>query len=777
MRTVIRSALLMICIVLTASAGAMELSSSYWTAENGRTGMIDYTGRIELSGDSPVFIPSDGSELIELENCTSLVQPGAPVMPAYQIKIALPMGLRATGLRIVDSEVATLNGSHDIVHGQPAQRMSTAREDLILVDRDETIYGSDSPWPLQSARLEGQTDYAGQAMAVVTVYPLSYTPSSGEMRQYSSMTIVLECESGYELGDYAPVNMSQRKADKIENQLKDMVINSDQAATVAGMPSRSLEAGDYDLVIIYPAGWQSRYYDFKDWKNRKGAKTNMIMDFWIYNDGGYSGDNASKLRAFIIDAHTTWGATDFLIGGDTNMIPTHYDNYGDNIPNDTWYADYDHDWTCEVNVGRIPARYASEAEVYLDNMMAYEKTPPMTDFCAEALFLGFNLDGDTAGENCKMYIDNAYMPANWTVNTVYDSHSGNHKTNALAGMDAGVNIINHIDHAETTEMGLGSEHNYWLYQSDVNNLTNASERGILYSMGCFACNFDQYECIGETFVKADNGGLINFVGNSLYGWYNPGLTNTLSFLYDIIFFRSIFQQNHINIGSAFSDHKNDHYPTSETDRYVWTELTLLGDPQHEIWTANPTLLTVDHVGTFLEGSTSLSISVSDGGGPRSGATVCLYKEDDGCQDMGTTDGSGNVVFDVSAVTLGDLLVTVTGHNLLPYEGTIIVADDQAVDPVESGASFSFSTGRNPFFDATALRYQLPNESGVELVVYDLAGRLVRTLVNEASVQPGSYTVSWDGRDETGRQLFSGVYLYRFTSDDRQLTKRAILLRD
>lgn len=740
--------------------------------------MIDYTGRIDLSGDSPIFIPSDGSELAKFTDCTYLVEPGAPVMPMYQVKIALPAGLKATGLRIVETDGVMLSGSFDIVHGQPAQRMGTARDQVLLVDRDADIYNSNNPWPLQSARLVGQTDYAGQAMAVVSVYPLSYTPATGEMRQFSSLTIALECEYGYELGDFAPANMSSQKAEKIEDQLKEMVINSDQAAAVSGMPSRSLEAGEYDLVIIYPAGWQSRYYDFKDWKNRKGAKTNMVMDFWIYNDGGYSGDNASKLRAFIIDAHTTWGATDFLIGGDTNMIPTHYDTYGgDNIPNDTWYADYDHDWTCEVNVGRIPARYASEAEIYLDNMMFYEKTPPLTDFCAEALFLGFNLDGDTPSEDCKIYIDNAYMPANWTVNTVYDSYNGNHKDDTLAFMQAGMAIINHNDHSETTSMGLGSEHNWWLYQSDVNNLLNASERGILYSTGCFACNFDQYECIGETFVKADNGGLVNFVGNSLYGWYNPGLTNTLSFLYDIIFFRSIFQQNNVQIGDAFSDHKNDHYPTNETDRYVWTELTLLGDPEHEIWTQDPTELTVDHVGTFLEGTTTVLVSVSDNGGPRTGATVCIFKEDDGCQEIGTTDGSGDVVFDVSAVTLGDLLVTVSGHNLLPHESTIIVADDSAVDPVETGESFSFNSGRNPFFDATQLRYQLPKATGVELMVYDLSGRLVRNLVNEANVAPGRYTVSWDGRDDGGRQLASGVYLYRFTSDDRQLTKRAILLRD
>jgi hypothetical protein len=66
---------------------------------------------------------------------------------------------------------------------------------------------------------------------------------------------------------------------------------------------------------------------------------------------------------------------------------------------------------------------------------------------------------------------------------------------------------------------------------------------------------------------------------------------------------------------------------------------------------------------------------------------------------------------------------------------------------------------NPFSDHTTLEYVLPNPGPVRLAVYDVLGRQVRVLVDEKQ-QAGRHTVQWDGRDESGRRLASGVYLAR-----------------
>jgi hypothetical protein len=66
---------------------------------------------------------------------------------------------------------------------------------------------------------------------------------------------------------------------------------------------------------------------------------------------------------------------------------------------------------------------------------------------------------------------------------------------------------------------------------------------------------------------------------------------------------------------------------------------------------------------------------------------------------------------------------------------------------------------NPFSDQTTLEYVLPDPGTVRLAVYDVLGRQVRVLVDE-NQQAGRHTVQWDGRDESGRRLASGVYLAR-----------------
>jgi hypothetical protein len=64
---------------------------------------------------------------------------------------------------------------------------------------------------------------------------------------------------------------------------------------------------------------------------------------------------------------------------------------------------------------------------------------------------------------------------------------------------------------------------------------------------------------------------------------------------------------------------------------------------------------------------------------------------------------------------------------------------------------------------------------VELRVYDVGGRRVRTLV-DGVLAPDHYELEWDGRDDRGRAIAPGVYLYRLTAGDRSLAHRLVKLR-
>jgi hypothetical protein len=82
---------------------------------------------------------------------------------------------------------------------------------------------------------------------------------------------------------------------------------------------------------------------------------------------------------------------------------------------------------------------------------------------------------------------------------------------------------------------------------------------------------------------------------------------------------------------------------------------------------------------------------------------------------------------------------------------------------------------NPFNPGTTIDFALDEDGPVSLRVYDVSGRLVRTLV-DGSRPAAAYAEQWDGRDDHGNEVASGVYVYRLTSASKSLTKKMVLLR-
>jgi hypothetical protein len=82
---------------------------------------------------------------------------------------------------------------------------------------------------------------------------------------------------------------------------------------------------------------------------------------------------------------------------------------------------------------------------------------------------------------------------------------------------------------------------------------------------------------------------------------------------------------------------------------------------------------------------------------------------------------------------------------------------------------------NPFNPTTTITFTSPKSGRVTLNVYDASGKLIRTLVNE-EMSAGSKDVAWNGTDNVGNRVSSGVYFYRLTAGNRTLTKKMVLLK-
>ena len=82
---------------------------------------------------------------------------------------------------------------------------------------------------------------------------------------------------------------------------------------------------------------------------------------------------------------------------------------------------------------------------------------------------------------------------------------------------------------------------------------------------------------------------------------------------------------------------------------------------------------------------------------------------------------------------------------------------------------------NPFNPDTVIEFSVPTAGEVDLAIYNLAGQRARSLLG-AVLDAGKHSVTWDGRDDLGRELASGVYPCRLRAETRVDTRKLLLLK-
>jgi len=92
------------------------------------------------------------------------------------------------------------------------------------------------------------------------------------------------------------------------------------------------------------------------------------------------------------------------------------------------------------------------------------------------------------------------------------------------------------------------------------------------------------------------------------------------------------------------------------------------------------------------------------------------------------------------------------------------------------ASYSLSQNYpNPFNPETNIGFTMPKSGQLKLEIFNILGQKVRTLVDQY-LKAGHKVVDWDGKDDSGKEVSSGMYLYRMTTPEFSQTKKMVLLR-
>jgi hypothetical protein len=83
---------------------------------------------------------------------------------------------------------------------------------------------------------------------------------------------------------------------------------------------------------------------------------------------------------------------------------------------------------------------------------------------------------------------------------------------------------------------------------------------------------------------------------------------------------------------------------------------------------------------------------------------------------------------------------------------------------------------NPFNPSTVIRFELPGSATVSLAVYDATGRRVRTLIGSEPLAGGSHESRWDGFDDAGRAVASGLYLFQLRAGAERRVGKMVMLK-
>ena len=82
---------------------------------------------------------------------------------------------------------------------------------------------------------------------------------------------------------------------------------------------------------------------------------------------------------------------------------------------------------------------------------------------------------------------------------------------------------------------------------------------------------------------------------------------------------------------------------------------------------------------------------------------------------------------------------------------------------------------NPFNPSTHIMFSIPKDQHTQVIIFDILGKKVRELVN-GTMPAGRHTITWNGRDDSGKQVASGIYFYILETPSQRLTKKMILSR-
>ena len=526
--------------------------------------------------------------------------------------------------------------------------------------------------------------------------------------------------------------------------------------------SGMLADGAKYLIITH-----DNFYDaiqpLAQWKHKKGIPTKVVR----LSEIGALPESIARIKNYIVNAYNTWNPRPeyVLLVGSPDYIRSYQNAFDD------YYADMAGNYLMELSVGRFSVSNPSQCSVVVAKTLGYEQTP----FLADTTW--FKKGMAIIREQINPPIDSLYWnSARYCAELMRGTGFVHIDTFSRNQGDSARHIEQAITDGRTyvVYQGIGIV-TWWVpFSVDTARINNGFKLPVVISACSPTVNlYDTSPYLGENLQRAGNlqnpKGSIGFWGTTQSG-ENYEISRVTAAKG---FFRSVFLDGVYNLGDAAKRAKfildSIHPPYYNTTRY--REWNLLGDPELNLWTAVPKPLTVTYDSIIHPTPTNITITVTSNGTPIPNALICLMK-DTTIYEYGYSDSNGTRVFSISPQDTCSISITVTARNCHPFEGIISVLST-GVEEIASH-SLAMTLGAkvypNPVKALSVIRYMLPTEGKVLLQLYDISGRLVKTLVDE-NKNPGNYELTLNTKN-----LSAGVYFLSLETEEKRIIERLIIIK-
>jgi hypothetical protein len=344
-------------------------------------------------------------------------------------------------------------------------------------------------------------------------------------------------------------------------------------------------------------------------------------------------------------------------------------------------------------------------------------------------------------------------------------------------------------------------------------LTNSDKYYICYSLSCYCGAFDQYAhtgaspfgsdtCIADAFTDAycydlseSPVGVSAYLGNTRYGkLYYPDVGPSHGLQSN--FYNSLFtkyypdnedpsEYSRIGVAEALSKVIEQKSWDLYEFRYVCYAHNLFGSPHTEVWTNEPSELSVSHRSTVpvgLQTQFRVIVRENETSAPVPYAKVCLNKPND-IYEVQSTDCYGQTIFYITPSTTGTMKVTVTrSHNYEDY--FIQYYPSQTTCEVILGPGGGQSSGSDYLLPSELsiaqkstiskttllLNYAIPDNGELTLSIYDASGKLVKSF-KRRNLSAGYYEEKIDLRD-----LSAGIYFVLLRQNTNQVVQKIVIVK-